>query len=526
MDLESAAKELGMLAGRERLTASELDRAKGLMVELKKLGMANPEIVELTGGRWSESTTKGYTKGVRAADPEPWQSATALFSEMLSKNLTLANVREAMGITAELEGMGSSLGDVVGFMEELKRKETDVDKLKQALDIKAQLEEMGSSPGEIASFVKELEGKDIDIATVVLLLHDWREAGLTAADGRSALDYEAQLEQAGLDIDAVSHIAQAAGKFGSPGEVLDAVGKYGNLGEIDQELQKRRESLDDQAAVMESCRGESDAAAKKLEEVRGKIATIEKALATYETLRAAGFDGKALGELAMAAEKYGTPRKVLRAINSFVHLSSIKATEEELRSRVKQKRAVMKSLDEEHLHLKEPIQMCKTLLKRRFGLRALQLINLTAWRYGEPTEVMKAIEAYGALEEIQKKIGLAKTEFAEWQGKVQVLKEKYAEYSARNAVIVDQFETLSAKAIEVGRTVGSVEQQLKKDTFARDILNLLQNPVSADYEKYSPLVLVMVRSIGVWAATNKSKFRYPSLVDKSLEELAGYFGGS
>jgi len=98
VDLQSAARELKMLAGKERLTASELDRAKDLMVELKRLGMSNPEIVEVTGGRWSESTAKGYTKGVRTTDPERWKSTAALFSEMLSRNLTLAEVSQAITI--------------------------------------------------------------------------------------------------------------------------------------------------------------------------------------------------------------------------------------------------------------------------------------------------------------------------------------------------------------------------------------------------------------------------------------------
>ena len=48
---------------------------------IKRLGMSNPEIVELTAGQWSESTVKGYTKGVRYPDArkEPvlaqWQSS-------------------------------------------------------------------------------------------------------------------------------------------------------------------------------------------------------------------------------------------------------------------------------------------------------------------------------------------------------------------------------------------------------------------------------------------------------------------
>jgi hypothetical protein len=170
--------------------------------------------------------------------------------------------------------------------------------------------------------------------------------------------------------------------------------------------------------------------------------------------------------------------------------------------------------------------MCKKLLKRRFGLTALSLINATAWRYGEPTEIMKAIEAYGALKEIEKKTAQAKAELTEIQGRVELLKEAYNEQKARNRAILDQFETLSARAIEVGRTVGSVEQQLKKDTLAHDILNLLQNPASAGYEQHLPLVLVMVKSISVWATNNKSRFRFSSLVDKNLQDLAGYLGGS
>ena len=48
MDFESVAKELKMLARQEKLSASELDRAKDLMVELKESGMSNPDIVELS----------------------------------------------------------------------------------------------------------------------------------------------------------------------------------------------------------------------------------------------------------------------------------------------------------------------------------------------------------------------------------------------------------------------------------------------------------------------------------------------
>jgi len=91
--------------------------------------------------------------------------------------------------------------------------------------------------------------------------------------------------------------------------------------------------------------------------------------------------------------------------------------------------------------------------------------------------------------------------------------------------MLDQFEILHAEAIKTGRMVGSVQEQLKKETKARDILNLLQNPSSASYEEYAPLVLVLLRGITVWAIMNRSNFSYPSLIDKNLQEVVGYLGG-
>jgi len=156
MDLESTARELKMLADKERLAPSELDRAKDLMVEVKRLGMSNPEIVELTGWRWSESTIKGYTRGVRSADPEPWKSATALLSEMVTRNLTLADVSQAMSITTDLQAMGSSLGSVVSFMQQLEQKDITLEQLAEAINLNAELDGIGTSATEIAGLLGKL----------------------------------------------------------------------------------------------------------------------------------------------------------------------------------------------------------------------------------------------------------------------------------------------------------------------------------------------------------------------------------
>jgi len=136
------------------------------------------------------------------------------------------------------------------------------------------------------------------------------------------------------------------------------------------------------------------------------------------------------------------------------------------------------------------------------------------------------VEAYGKVEALNEKIEKLKLEAATIEGKIEQLKKTQGQYEARNKTILEQFEALNAKAIEVGRIVGTVEQRLKKDTLARDILNLLQNPTSAGYEEYSPLVLVLLKSISVWANMNKSKVSYSILLDKNLEEAIRYLGGN
>jgi len=520
MDLEAIARELKALASKEKLSSAELDRIKYLMVELKRLGMSNAEIVELCGGRWSESTVRGYTTGIRSADPAPWESAAAQLSEMLSKNLTLDDVRQALDIATKLEGMGSSLDEVVGFVKDLKERGTTLSQLSETVKLNSQLERMGTSTNEIAGFVQELNQEKIDTPSFVSLFRNWHKVGLTPADAQAAVMYKAQLEDAGFNIEALFEIAEVAGKFGSPREVLGAVAKYGGLGELDEEVKTKQEKVKALTSEIESHRQELATASQKLEEIRNETATIVEALATCKRLEAIGFDEKALQELAEAADKYGGPRKVLAGVNSFGDLSGIKAASEEMQGKLQQQRATLKDLEEKYSHLKSAIGMCQKLMQdHKFGLDAITTILATAKMYGDPVKVLKAVESYGKRKAIDE-------ETQQLEARIEQLKKTESQYESRNKVILGQFEELNVKALEVGRTVGAVEEKLKGNTMARDLLILLQNPTSASYEESLPLVIVLLRGITIWALMNKNKFRYPFLVDRNLQEVLGNLAGS
>ena len=395
-------------------------------------------------------------------------------------------------------------------------------------EIQAQLDEGGLKLNQLGQEIKEAEGNVAQLESKGNTLSEQIETLETKlAEKSDLLEHAGELEKLDFDTERLRRLQETlveiGAKYGLKGK--EAVSKFFHALKDYEGVLGAESQLKGLQTQVETRRQELDKADKKLEKAQKDTADLRKTLATYRRVEAIGFDEKALGELAKASEKYGPPGKVLRAINRFVDLSNIKATDDELRKKIRQKRQTIKNLDEQYSHLREPIELCKKLLKRKFGLSALQLINITARRYGEPTEVMKAIEAYGALKEIKKETDQAKAERAEIKGEIGVLKETYAEQNARNIAMLDQFEILNAKAIQTGCMVGSIQEQVKKDTVARDLLILLRNPVSASYEEYSPLVLVLLKSISVWANINKDKFRFPSLVGKNLEELTGHLGG-
>lgn len=429
-------------------------------------------------------------------------------------------MRQALGITAELEGMGSSLDEVVGFVKDLKERGTTLSQLSETVKLNSQLERMGTSTNEIAGFVQELNQEKIDTPSFVSLFRNWHKVGLTLADAQSVLSFKAQLEDAGFDIEALFEIAEAAGKFGSPREVLEAVAKHGSLEELDEEVQTKQGALDTLATEMESRAQELDAAGQKLEEIRNETATIGKALATYKRLEAIGFDEKALQELAKATDKYGDLRTVLAGVNSFGDLSEIKAASEEMRGKLQQQKAALKDVEGKHSHLKSAIGMCQKLMQdHKFGLEAITAILATAKMYGEPIKVLKAVESYGKRKAMDE-------EARQLEARIEQLKKTQSQYEARHKAILDEFEALNVRALEVGRTAGAAEEKLKGDTMARDLLILLQTPTSASYEESLPLVVVLLRGITIWALMNKNKFRYPSLIDRNLQEVLGNLAGS
>jgi len=409
-------------------------------------------------------------------------------------------------------------------------------KIKALNEVQAQLDRAELKLDSLDRQIKEAESSLAPLEDKKNSLNEQIETRETrVAEKSELLEYAGELGKLGLDIERLRQLQHTLREIGAKhglkgkevtNKFFDDLKDYDASIGFERELITKRGQLDTLAGEMESRSRELDTAGKRLEGVQKQAAELRKELATYRRLEGIGFNGKALGELEKAGKKYGTPRKVLIALNRFAGLSDIKTATEDMKGKLKQEKADIEAMEKKHLHLKSIIEMCEDLLGRKFSLQAITLIRETAMKYGEAVDVMKAIEVYGSLKEIEKKINQVNTELLETQAKIQRQKELEAEYQARIRATLEQLDALNAKAIDVGRQAGVVQQQIKKDTLAHDVLNLIQNPTSAGYKDCLPLVLVLLNSISLWANINKNQFAYFSLLDRNLKEAVGNIGGS
>jgi hypothetical protein len=532
-EMESIARELKLLASRQQLSATELERAKALMVKLKMMGMTNAEINELVGDRWSESTIKGYTRGVPAIPSPPWEAVVVLFSQLLSKGLTIEDVEETVRLKKELERQKTSIT-------------------------------------ELASFVGELDSQGIDAARFVNLYWDWVGAGLKAPDVTAVLKLKGELEGMGLSLDSLVKVAELAGKFGNADGVLEAVAKYGSIVEMerqkanmqaemerekaDTQMEMERERTEHEAKMEE----EKSAAREHLDKLGMEIAAKEQtlqglqagineaneALTKYQSLVNRGFDLPLLQQVTEVAEKYDSPSGLLEAVNLFNGLTDIRARCDDANRDLENKHSALKSLEDNYSHLRSAIELCKKLMDD-YGLNmdGISTILSTAEKYGDAVEVLKAIEACGRLMAIEEEVRRQKLKVAETQAKIKTLQKAEAEAKAKIEAKIetlqkaeaeakakieaafDLIEALNSKALEVGKVIGADEERMRRSRRFSKILSLLEEPTKAGYEESVPHVLALTNVIYTFVCAHSGKFIKHFTITQALEYLMEDLGG-
>jgi DNA-binding transcriptional MerR regulator len=197
MKIEETAAKLVILAGKPTLSKAEHQEVVKLMRLLKQAGMSNEEISTLSKGKWSISTVKGYTKGVKAPHSNLWQDAVSLLNDVISSGITLDDVQTALTIHDDVHSYGIDLD--------------------QMLD-----------------FISAADSASINVVDVIQQHVAMKKLGLSPKDAAEVLLIKKELEKQGLNTESLKPLLGLVKTYGEPSKIMEAVTKYGSLTALEE----------------------------------------------------------------------------------------------------------------------------------------------------------------------------------------------------------------------------------------------------------------------------------------------------
>lgn len=475
MNLEELVRKFVALASKTILSKAEHSEARQLMQKLKEAGMSNEEISKLSNGKWSLSTVKFYTPGIKPVQPSPWKNAVALLDSLISTNMTLDDVDTAVTVFEELDSKGINLEQVIDLLL------------------------MAASAS-------------VGLGTMVEQHKALKEFKLSPEDIANLLALKKELETKGLSLESLPALVKLASNYGDVQKVLEAIAAYGSLEEVQAKINLATNEL-------ESLSTQAGSANQKLQETEVELSELSKPLDAYHKAVELGFEEKELVSLSLLACKFGGPKGVIQALKEYANHAEIKNRVSKAKSELSTLESEITKLNTKHSHLATATNMCQTLINQyKFGLDALATTLSLAGKYGDPLTVLKTIEAYGKLQAIQQKL-------AALEGKIAERQELLAQLEGKHKEALEQLESLNAAALKVGAAVGKVENQLENSKDLQKLVELINNPASVDYDGYGPLVLVVAASLRKWVVNYEHKFKLTYSIKNGLESLISELGG-
>ncbi|MGD0329322.1 MAG: hypothetical protein ABSB40_02615 [Nitrososphaeria archaeon] len=402
--IEEVIKELISLSKRTPLRGEDQERAKELMILLKEHGYTNGQISKLLEGKLSERTIKSYTKKVTVKDSSSKDEAISLLSKAVQENLTLEDIEQTVGVIEDLRAKGLGVRDVITFLEEVK-------------------------------------SSGMDTKIVLHAFSNLKQSGLSVKQLSETLGYIQNLQKQGFALVELEKLLKACENYGGYNQVLDAITAYRSV----EEMKGKYEWLVSEITKFENQKSELGT---EIDWLQKKEAEIKAPIDLYQRLLKMGYDMPVLKKLEESTAKWGTLEKVLEATNSYATLQDLKRDIANEDSKFKEKQLA-------YANLQTVISMCSDLLYRyKYDVPFITNIYRIAKQYGEPSEVLRALEMYGDKATIEDKISLLEKRKNELEPEVKSLEEKVVEIKGQVPALEEQKKDILeqvefANAIEI-----------------------------------------------------------------------------
>lgn len=271
------------------LLKPQRNQAFNLIKDLKRAGFTNHEIEVLINGRWSESTIKRETRGVKSTSKTEKDAVLQTFS-----NFTLRGYKPE---------------DAEGYM--------------RTRDL---LDEIGLEMNVFLDLLKKLIEHDIPIMDLITLQHRLEQASQSVEDLTNMITKYNNLIEKGLTPEILNFLQKSAEKFGGLQGLLKALDQYENL----ENMEKIRESFSKELIKIEKEQEEINQFNERLNNEAIRFSSIIDF--TRKLVEESNFDYNSIIMLTQAAEKFGKPFQIIEAINTFGNLENLKTETNKLSS--------------------------------------------------------------------------------------------------------------------------------------------------------------------------------------------------
>jgi chromosome segregation ATPase len=347
---------------------------------------------------------------------------------------------------------------------------------------------------------------------MVQLDGELKNNGLSSKDCQEVLILKNELEVMGFTLGSLKSIADLAKNYGNTQAITEAVSKYSSLADIESQTAAAEEGL-------EVLNQDISRAKEHLEDTQKQTSHLEEPLKAYGKAVTLGFGPDELATLSELAEKYGSTEKVLQAVIDVTDHSHYLSMIDKTKADLANIEAKIQQTETQYGHLKTAITICETLhSKHGLGLDGISTILSIAEKYGKINNVLKGVDSYGNLQELQKEVD-------KLEGATAELQSLLAQLEGKNDEALKQFESLSAIAMKTGAEVSKVESQLGESKYLHKVIFLINNPASASYQEYGQLLVAVVKAILEWVDNHEKHFRYPNNTKSALQDLITELGG-
>jgi hypothetical protein len=289
--LFDVVREFVALSGSGGVRGRSLDRARELMVVLRRAGFDSAEISLLSGGRWPAGNIRTYSRGWGGVDD--------------------SLVMEKEGIMASLRGLASSgmgVGDVDVVLALDRSVKAKGSSLEEVAELNGHLGDFGIKPGEVGELVK--------------LSRDLKLAPLTPGAVKDWMAVDEKLAAEGFSKELRGFILAIGKKYGVS-QAMVAFREFDDLFEIRGE----RTRLEGDVKRLKSEVGGLEGDKRRL---NGEISQRNAMINAVNSATLMGFNVASLAMISALSKKLGGPYKVAEAIQKY---ASLKAVDEDLEAR-------------------------------------------------------------------------------------------------------------------------------------------------------------------------------------------------